>query len=524
MARSFSTGTTAVMDMDTMSKRFENMLSKVTNMINSNNIYSVWIKLVIGKSDKFKIVFDTSSTNRDENLFIGLDYEKSGAGTANKFTFKVAFDLFHYGQDTKGNVEKLDELIFRAMNTDDYKEAMDMFYCKFQYGYNVTGDTQIVSPLYEGLILDIVPSIDYTNGKTSYTISGNSIIDGASIEYSYKEVGNSKSMEGRWKGLDIVLWQLWYHHGNEATVSQLPQDYSGNIDKRHRDVLNGISPKMNIDIPLDLINSSSHVYMPQMNDMTAIDYCKEVLSRTINTNDSRYNGDELNPDYKLEDDEFRPYYTLYLTDSGGTGVPTVHVAFISSKDDENTRKEAYPINFDFTWYNRSNSIVINWQPNVNVRTYLLTRAEKRHKELMYIEMKKVLESSGDNTEKAINNIKNFIQQITWGEGDKIVENLANSVISTLALGVTNAISKIDEKLAALSNTTDEYYKAKLTLVGMPCDIPIGVLLDIKPVILESVSRTQGKYYTLSSTDSINTNGLFTTTIELFRLKDKNKRG
>lgn len=531
MARNFNTNTTAVMNMDTMAKRFENMLNSVTNMINDNNIYSVWIKLVIGKSKKFQIVFDTSSTNRDENLFIGLDYEKCGAGVANKFTFKVAYDLFHYGQNTKGNVEKLDELVYKAMNTTEYKEAMDMFYCKFQYGYNVTGNTQIVSPLYEGLILDIIPSIDYTNGKTYYTISGNSIISGASITYSFDEIGNSETEEGRWKGLDLVLWILWYYHGNRATISQLPQDYSGNIDNQHDDVKKGISPAMNIDIPADLMNSSSNVYMPQMNEMTAIDYCKEVLNKTVNINDSRFNGDTKNPDYDLEDDEFRPYYTLYITDSGGSGVPTIHIAFISSKDDENTRKEAYPINFNFTWYNQRNSIVINWQPDVSVRNYLLTRAENEHKKLTLQKIQdavnSTLKDTGNNVKNAVEDAKNKINSIVKGESSYIT-GAAESVIShivsgSIALGVLAANAVLDSKIKELSNTTEEFYKAKLTLVGIPCDIPIGVLLDIKPVILESISRTQGKYYTLGAKDTINSNGLFTTTIEVFRLKDRNKR-
>lgn len=528
MARNFNANTTAVMDMNTMSKRFENMLTSVTDMINDNNIYSVWIKLVIGKSSKHQIIFDTSSTNRDKNLFIGLDYEKCGAGVANKFTFKVAYDLFHYGQDTKGNVEKLDELIYKAMNTTEYKEAMDMFYCKFQYGYNVTGNTQIVSPLYEGLILDILPSIDYTNGKTYYTISGNSIISGASITYSFDEIGNSETEEGRWNGLDLVLWILWYYHGNEATISQLPQDYSGNLNNRHDDVINGISPKMNIDIPKDLMNSASGVYMPQMSGLTAIDYCKEVLSKIVNKNDSRFNGDTKNPDYDLKDDEFRPYYTLYITDSGGTGVPTIHIAFISSKDDENTRKEAYPIDFNFTWYNRKNSIVINWQPDVSIRNYLLTIAENEHKKLVLEKTKKALEGIQNGIDTTTDSVINVINNIFNSESfwaTAIKDALVKGVSTFGAvLGAAVGVKSINTKLQELSNTTEEFYKAKLTLVGMPCDIPIGVLLDIKPVILESVSRTQGKYYTLGAKDTINTNGLFTTTIELFRLKDRNKRG
>lgn len=197
MARSFK-DIQATISTDTMKDRFENMLSKVSNMINKNNIYSVWIRLVIGKSEKYQIVFDTSSKDKDENLIIGLDYEKSGAGMANSFTFKVAFDLFNYGQETKKNVEQLDELLYKSMNITEYTEAIDRLYCKFQYGYNVTGDTQIVSPLYEGLITQIIPNVSYSNGKTSYTIKGSSFITsmGGSSDYTYSQIGNEDSIDG----------------------------------------------------------------------------------------------------------------------------------------------------------------------------------------------------------------------------------------------------------------------------------------------------------------------------------------
>lgn len=529
MARNFKTGTSAVMSLDVMTSRFENMLSRVNNMIKGDNTYSVWIRLVIGKSEKYQIVFDTSSTNKDENLMLSLDYEKCGAGQGNKFTFKVAFDLFNYGQETKKNVEKLDELLYKAMNITEYTEAIDRLYCKFQYGYNVVGNTQIVSPLYEGLITEIVPTINYSNGKTYYTISGNSIITSMGIDYTFNQIGNQTDKTGSWNGLDLVLWILWYYHGNEATRNELPRDYSGNKDNQHPDVLKGINAKLNIDIPKELMDGASNVYMPTMSKMSPIDYCKEVLSKTVNMNDSRFNGDKDNPDYDLEDEnDFRPYYTLYITDSGGSGVSTVHVTFISSKDEENNMNQTHPINFNFEWFNRTNGIVLGWQPNVNVMTYLVARAQKEHDKLM-------LEAKKDNelkeNEEKIDSVINAIPKPPTDTSKLIYtthpSTIYNNVVSALT-GIKNANSKritamYDDKIKQLSDTSNlEYYKSKLTLVGIPSDIPIGALLSIKPKILESMSRTQGKYYTLGAKDSISTNGLFVTNIELVRLKNYNE--
>lgn len=538
MARSFQTGTTAVISTDTMATRFENTLNKVSNMIKGDNTYSVWIRLTIGKSDKNKIVFDTSSTNKDENLMMSLDYEKVGAGEGNEFTFKVAFDLFNYGQETKKNVEKLDELIYRALNIKSYKNAKDYFYCNFQYGYNVVGNTQIVSPYYEGLITEIVPSVDYSNGRTYYTIKGYSMITNASLKYSFDPVGNENDADGRWNGLDLVMWVLWYYHGNPATMSQLSRDYSGNEQNQHYDVQNGIAAKFNIDIPKDLLDNASLVYMEAMSDMTPMDYCREVLHRTVNTSDSRYNGDDLNPGYDLEDGDFEPYYTMYVTDSGGGGVPTVHVAYIGSNGDLNALRGIRTINFNFEWFSRTNNLVIGWKPQVDLMAYFVARAEIEHHIAAMEKEIELLKSASKNLNNINTSIDNWqesvLNKLTYGKkfnlfGVEIdVQSVANSAVDALQafttgvaeIGVDGIISNYQEKIKALSDTTNiEYYQSTLTLVGIPSDIPLNVLIQVKPKIFESVSRTQGKYYILGAKDSINTNGLFTTTIELQRYKN-----
>lgn len=523
MARSFK-DIQATTSTDTMKFRFENMLSKVSNMINKNNIYSVWIKLVIGKSSKYQIVFDTSSKDKDENLVLGLEYEKSGAGTANEFAFKVAFDLFNYGQETKKNVEQLDELLYKSMNITEYDEIIDRLYCKFQYGYNVTGDTQIVSPLYEGMITEIVPNVSYSNGKTSYTLKGNSFISsvGGSSDYTYSQIGSEDSDEGRWNGMDLVLWILWYYHGNPATISQLPQDYSGNVNNQHIDVQNGVNTRLNIDIPKELMTTASNVYMPTLSKMTPIDYCKEVLNKIVNTSDPRYNGDKVNPDYDIKEGDFRPYYTLYITDSGGDGVPTVHITYISSKDIEDNTKDS--INFNFDWFNRTNSIVVGWQPNVDVLSYLVVRAQREHDRLLLEKEKeeKLQETNGRIDEA----IKGLEQSKKEQSGLPLIDWQSGAIAALSGLKKTNETiitNSYDEKIKQLSNTANmEYYKSVLTLVGIPADIPIGAVLSIKPRIFESVSRTQGKYYITSSKDTVNSNGIFLTTIELMRLKNYNE--
>ena len=120
------------LDQDTLRTRFDNMLTNVNNMLAKDNIYSTWIRLDIGKSKENRISFNSASNDTNKNLILSLDFEKVISGAANKFIIKIAFDLFHYGQNTKGNVEALDELIYKALSIDNYDKANDQFYCKFQ--------------------------------------------------------------------------------------------------------------------------------------------------------------------------------------------------------------------------------------------------------------------------------------------------------------------------------------------------------------------------------------------------------
>lgn len=475
-SRGFNTGKTATLSYNKMVANFENMLKNVDNMIQSNNIYSVWIRLVIGKDKNSQIVFNSASQDKDENLFMSLHYEKSGAGTGNKFVFKVAYDLFNYGQETRKNVEKLDELMYKAMNLSEEK-AEDGMYCQWQYGYNVYGNTQIVSPLYTGLLTSIEPSIDYANGKTFYTLSGLSYITKTDNVYSYDQIGNNDTKTGSWNGLDLVLWILWYYHGNPDTVSSLPRDYSGNIGNQHPDVANGRSQKFNIDIPVELMNTASNVYMDAMPGITPIDYCKEVLKKTYNTADKHYDTDS--GEYKLESYEAAPHYTLYITD-GNDDIPTVHIGFEGSTVESNAKT----IDFNFNWFKKSNNIVIGWQPQVDMMVYLLSKNKRAI-------LKDELEELEDGN--------------TPYEGDELRKQIEKKKAELNSLN------------AELSNS--EYFKSTLTLVGIPSDIPLNIILNIKPQIFESVSRTQGQYYLTASTDDINTNGLFTTTLSLFRINN-----
>lgn len=489
-SRNFNRNIQSTIRQEDMVTNFENMLKKVSNMIGNNGAaYSVWIKFVIGKNESTQIVLNSSSQNKEENTVMSLNYKKSGAGIANSFTLKVAVDLCDFGQKTRGRVEQFDELIYQAMNATSYENAIDRFYCQFQYGYNVYGDTQIVSPLYTGLITGIKPSINYANGISTYTITGTSYILGTSNTYDFDAIGDPTKPKSGWNAADLVLWNMWKYHGNPETINQVYD--SGYIkrkgstgtdaDDRHDDVKNGISSMFNIDISENIWHDISNVQM-EKETTTAIEYCRHVLQNARNKTEPSY--DEATNSYKLDEDDFIPYYTLYFTDSGNSGVPTAHVAYVGSNSQATEGAGVRTVNFEFSWFDRKNNIVLDWNPEVNLMSYLTVRAK--------------LESEKDKLDK------NRKQQ------------LADALDEETILRIDK---EYEESLLEIQNTNIEYHTATLTLVGIPSDIPLNIMLNVKPKIFESISRTQGLYYLTSSEDTINTNGLFTTKLTAIKYKN-----
>ena len=68
----------------------------------------------------------------------------------------------------------------------------------------------------------------------------------------------------------------------------------------------------------------------------------------------------------------------------------------------------------------------------------------------------------------------------------------------------------------------EMYNATMTTLGIPADAPITAEVKVIPTVLESVSRTAGIYIIKSATDTISTDGTYTTQFKLFRIRGLNE--
>ena len=86
-----------------------------------------------------------------------------------------------------------------------------------------------------------------------------------------------------------------------------------------------------------------------------------------------------------------------------------------------------------------------------------------------------------------------------------------------------SIKELQEELTNVNDDLNEMFDAQLQTIGIPADVPIGVEVGIEPHILETVSRLAGIFVIVGASDTITSNGIFSTTYKLFRIRGFNDK-
>ena len=436
---------TSTVDSKALLKRYENMLSNVTNMINKDGyIYSVWIYFQIGLKDKNAITFNTASTNPKQNLIASLNIDKTGAGVANSFTLVIQYDPFNYGQDTTDDIEKLEEFIATAMS-EDFDSANTSCRGKLQYGYNSTSDSNLVSPLYEFFLTSASTNVKFDSGIVTYTFTGTSTI-AADCDYttSYPAVKKKKVLQ-------VVGETLYKYYGDSTKKPSFITDET--IVPEDNDY------KYIIDIDPNLIEKSVEINYDEVKSdtMSPIVYCKTLLDAKPLTQEEKDSG--LYDDLDEKSINLQPRWVISIT---------------------YTEKSDLKINYKFTWGVRSSSgsvvksIVLGWNPEVDLYTYLIRKSLFKRQARLKLLADQETEPNGPYTKK------------------------------------------YEEVVKSIKDDLREMYNAEL--IGIPADPPLTAEIEIHPKILENESRTAGIYMITGATDSISTQGTYTSTLKLFRLR------
>ena len=478
-------------DQTTMAKRFSNMISNVKNAMRRNGpIYSTWIAFQIGMNTENSrpIYFDTSSTDKKKNLIASLKYKKSCAGTANSMELTIVYDPFDHGQENSDVVEQLDEYVARAMSPDiNDDDNLNLLKGYIQYGYNKlsSSDAVMVSPKYWLQLTNAECTIDYNNGLATYVFSGTSIIStDADNVVSYPGYGKyaEEGKQYKWKKLDIVEYTLFKYYGDPDNRPAHTADTTKCLDNKY---------KYKIDIPEDVWNASIHQeidYEPKTG-MSPINYCQGLLDEGTNClTDEQIESEKFSnlaemsynqrPRYLISvDDANKVIHITHVTPTYVFDKNTGEVLSVEMNEDYQKAIKARSISVPLSWSHKNDDLILAWKPEVNAFLYLIRKAK-------WLRNQKILEEAYASNDVAV-------------------------------------IKKAEDKLIAVNDNLREMYNAQIQIVGIPADPPIGAEVEIYPQILETVSRTAGVYMITGCTDEITNTGIYTTTLELFRMRGFN---
>ena len=445
----------------TIATRFDNMVSSLnevfatTSAKRGNPIYSVWIKFQIGAQKP--LLFDTTSQQYNRNLIANLHISKGQNGFANDFTLEIYYDAFKSGQETdKSTAEVLDDWIAEAQSYDFNENLDNDFLTGFiQYGYNNLDDVdrQLCTPIYKFFISNATSETSYSSGITHYTFEGV-----ASLSSDVNFTTSIPKQEG--KILDVV----------ERVLKQYYENYELDIDEKDKEN----QRKDNI-LPVEATVANPWKYCESL-------LAEYPLNQT-EIDSGNYTEEKL---LKMRDGQ-KPTYVMWITEIEDNR-KIIHIKHVSSLANSPTNIN---LSYEFTWSNNKNNIITGWKPQPSLYLYIIQygKIRRAQKELQKIE----------NTE-AVANDPTFI-------GPKLYLPAYQDKKQTWQDIIANANDELIK----------EYYDATLECVGIPTDAPIGGIIKVKPVIFQSQSRTSGRYYITGAEDDISTNGLFTTTLKLFRI-------
>ena len=433
-------------------ERLDNMLASLNDVFsvstskNGTPIYSVWIKFAIGQESP--VYFDSNSKIAERNLIANLHMTKGQNGYANDFTLEIYYDAFRSGQETEATtVEKLDRWVADAMSYD-YSEISNGFFTgKIQYGYNNLDDVdrQLCTPVYSFYITDASSETNFNSGITHYSFSGC-----AYLASDVNFIVNISKQEGR--PLDVVqkvLKEYYEPIGYEIEISS---------DDLNAQQTESIEPKQ---------PTSSNPWQ----------YCREILNLYPLTQAEKDSGNYTDEKLAEMKDGDKPRYIMYITEVDDN--KKIHIKHSNYKYESKRR-----LKYKFEWTNTKNNLVTGWNPQVDLKTFLIRYASYTRNNI---------------GQRTANMDKLFLLTHSQEELNKIVREKTNTL---------------------KTNQIVEYYDATLECVGIPTDFPIGSYVEVVPTLFQTVSRTRGVYMIRGAEDTISTNGIFKTTITLYRTDSK----
>ena len=447
-------------------------LQTIDSHFTVDSTYTTWVDFKCGN-----LHFNTNQQNISinnksisGNLISALRFEKNGSGSANSFTLTA-----YYAPTEADDPNVIDNAISGTL-------ASAMTSCMIQFGYSFSGQL-VSSATYIGSIFDY--SVEVQNNMLVYTFTGysnaaahsgftfdlpaitektdiKSIIDKALLEcyretildkFDKDKVVTAVIHNGVRNYSDTIRTALnELKEAKEETLANCP------IEVTYDDTVNTRCAKMTFGGASDV---NFFEFLDELLGCARDDYSKDMIDLQNN---------------KVT--HFGEYYYI-VQDTGKSVTDKIKIKIC--------RREVYP-----TVYNSSYTFYWGAAFNKNSGCNLVQNFRTEYKGAINL----AINNAGQTTSYSIDEDGNLVATMTGTNGS-----------STASTVMPNDIARNNNQYI---NGLQYSYKATLTTLGVPFDIPIGTYITINCVIGNQKHHTSGVYMVIGTEDNISTNGFITT--------------
>lgn len=490
-------------------KEFDSIYQKMSENINKYHKYEPWLTFSLINeyenesitaitidtySSKVTIRFADQKTTVCPIMLLDFQYNKNGSGKANSFELRFAFDPTERN-DSGGKL--LDAMIidkaltvssFYRKEGESYKaiETIAKHKCFMRFGYAYNGE-MIQSPEYYGQAL--AANSELRDGMIHYTITGySSITYITDIKFEVSPIGeykNGKPDGGRHasKVMAAAIYAAFKSSGDSGCSVEIEggcdEDLIGSKIKSNLtpEALGILYKGMKIKIKNEVKEEDENDIVIEESSAGLFDFLSSISSSaSLKCNEDRKEYDKrATITYTLDELENELIFTIYIKD------PTEELTDNSKQLLSNVVYE-YPT--------KENNIVKSFTPDFNF--------EVVWSKDIFLDDEKIDAKSS------------FIDK------DNVVRSYFDPNITSY---LTGSAGKEAKSYATFSDSIQYAYKANLTTIGIPADIPIGTIINIKPIINGQEYHYAGQYMVTKTTDRIDTNG-YTTEYDLFKIVPK----
>lgn len=453
-------------------------IKDIANGIARDPIYTTYLYFRINS-----LTISTTSRDPSSNILLSFNNEKTGTGQANKFTITIAYaPNLNEGWD----IHKIENALLTAVSADG--QAFSSRYCQLQYGYsylNGVSEGSKLSPVYTGLVMDY--SCEIQGSMLMYTITG------------YSSISNWKESK---KVLEV---QLNADNKGQPTLiaEQLVNKYLGKTGQSEGTLLASKPYDLEWDTLPDggeIKGSDAEVEMAAPMDKNVAQALTDVLNQAIHKDQKAMleSGDNLAESKLITYEWFVSDATSsQSSDTAGT------IYMVVNKPEASPQPHAGIV---FNWMNPSKSdplsnIIFNFKPEFQGQVMLALTAKALNPK----------GADGEATDGSDLATGMFI------DNSGVMHTVPAGNAPPIGGEKDKVLSTIQQARTSWLKEAQYPYKASMTTIGIPSEIPITGKIKIVPMIYGQAHHSQGVYEVLKITDTINNGGTFITNWELIKV-------